>query len=409
MSNLRLGVVRSFQLKNTLATLARPKKRNVPTDVNVDVIDLTQELNTPCLLSRHSFVCAARSTPIKVIIEDDDGNFSVPFDGSAPPKVSTSTSDPDDSCGPVVAVPCEPVTEHNPLAVRSGAVAVSTNPAPRNDENDPLGTLGTLSTNKVSPAGKSVRCPLDPYGDHVELKKQVDFIPSRVVPETRCCLLNPNGLCAKCSTSDPEEVPEHLRPSNMSPGQQDIPDRCDNSKDAARATYMHSYKQAASCKLSGKSGQKRKIYECTTAHLETIDGKPKIIHCHYTAVWRQRRKGGVLSWVLDRKASHLEHALGCQSKCKMSEDMLVHNDNFAGSIINRSKSTIKQLWRNGLTPGVTNNSMSSRMLYRARDKLLCHLARDYDNHFDWMETWAREFCEFNPGSAYDIDKDEEGR
>ena len=89
--------------------------------------------------------------------------------------------------------------------------------------------------------------------------------------------------------------------------------------------------------------------------------------------------------------------------------MLVHNPKFVGSIINRDKSTIKQLFRDGLTAGVTNNSMSKRLLYRARDKLLCHLAVDYENHFDWMATWAKIFVRHNPGSVYDIDKDEEGR
>ena len=93
----------------------------------------------------------------------------------------------------------------------------------------------------------------------------------------------------------------------------------------------------------------------------------------------------------------------------MTEDMLVHNPQFVGSIINRSKSTIKQLFRDGLTAGVTNKSMSKRSLYRARDRLLCHLASDYTHHFDWMETWAKTFCDVNPGSAYDIDRDEEGR
>ena len=65
----------------------------------------------------------------------------------------------------------------------------------------------------------------------------------------------------------------------------------------------------------------------------------------------------------------------------MTSDMLMNNKKFVGSIINRDKSTIKQLFRDGLTAGVTNNSVSKCLLYRARDRLLCHLASDYENHF----------------------------
>ena len=175
-------------------------------------------------------------------------------------------------------------------------------------------------------------------------------------------------------------------------------------------THQHSHDQACGClQLYKKFGSKRKIFKCTTADKEVIDGEPKITECAYELVWRLRTKGGIKYWVLDRQKSHLRHAIGCQSKRRMTSNMLMHNKSFVGAIQNRDRSTIKQLFRDGLTPGVTNASMSKRLLYRARDQLLCHLASDYENHFDWMETWAKIFCQYNPGSAYDVDKDEEGR
>ena len=368
---------------------------NVPTNMKVTLIDMTQELEITAVLSRHSFLAAVPAAPMRIIVEDDDGNFCIPVPESASceKEVSTSDIDHEDASVPLVA-------EVDPFPRTPPVLSVSSH---TNDENVPLGPLGPKGP--LGPLGT-----LDPANDHPELVTQSAWIPPRVVPEARCCLMNADGLCSKCAPGDPEEVPRHLLPSDEIHGKPDIQDRYASAADAKRATQLHSYHQACACQQDyKKSGGRRKIYVCTTADKQEIDGEAKITDCAYKTIWRLSKKGGITSWVLNRKNSHLRHATACQSEPRMTEDMLVHNPQFVGSIINRSKSTIKQLFRDGLTAGVTNKSMSKRSLYRARDRLFCHLAADYTHHFDWMETWAKTFCDVNPGSAYDIDRDEEGR
>ena len=367
---------------------------------NVELVDLTQELEVPAVLSRHSFLSPLPALPMQVVVEDDDGDFciEVPNSDEADAEVPNSAADHGNGSAPVIAEEVDDNSQVDPLP---RAVAVQSVPSRINDENvplDPLGPLGTLG-------------PFTPLSGDAELGTQQEWVPPRVVPEARCCLMNPDGLCSKCvGDGDPEDVPQHLLPSGQTPGEPDIEDRCETVEDVRRTTHQHSYDQACGCLQEyKKSGRKKKIFVCTTSDKEEIDGEPKITDCAYKAVWRLRTKGGMKHWVLDRKNSHLQHAIGCQSKRRMTSDMLMNNKKFVGSIINRDKSTIKQLFRDGLTAGVTNNSMSKRLLYRARDRLLCHLASDYENHFDWMETWSKIFCQHNSGSVYDIDKDDQGR
>ena len=399
MSNLFLGAAKSRQRRqNTLVTRRIPQ---VSKGTTVDLIDLSQDLEVPAVLSRHSFLSAIPALPMQIVVEDDDGDFCIEVSHSDDDddEVPNSAADNGNGSAPVIAVEVEDNAQVDPLP---HAVAVQSAPSRINDENTPLGPLGPLGT-------------LDPHcgeGDNAELGIQQEWIPPRVVPEARCCLMNADGLCAKCvGDTDPEDVPRHLLPSGyLCPGKPDIEDRCETAEDVQRTTHLHSYHQACGCQqLYKKSGSKRKIFVCTTADKEEIDGEPKITECAYKAVWRLRTRGGTKYWVLDRKNSHLQHAIGCQSKRRMTTNMLMKNPKFAGSIINRDKTTIKQLMRDGLTPGVTNNTLTKRILYRARDRLLCHLASDYEHHFDWMETWAKIFCDHNDGSAYHIDKDEDGR
>ena len=49
----------------------------------MNLIDLTEELNTPAVLSRHYFLTPLPAIPMQLIVEDDGGDFCVPMNESA--------------------------------------------------------------------------------------------------------------------------------------------------------------------------------------------------------------------------------------------------------------------------------------------------------------------------------------
>ena len=330
-------------------------------------------------------------------------------------------------------------------------------PSPR-DLKDPLFTVELGPTVGTTVSQSPPLDPFDPLGEHPQfVAVQSSWLPSRVVPDDALFTLVNNGapVCSRSDNPDPadaydifldascaptspatkevshqkksassassatsatnkdiypEEVPMELRPDAIIPGNRDIPDRCAEVKDILLTTQWNSYNQGCGCLLDRKnSGQRRKILYCSTKHEAIIDDKPKIVDCPYRAIWRFHVNKGLGTWDLDRKNSILVHAIGCQSKRRLTSDMLVHQKEFVSKIASRKTVTIKHLYNAALTEGVSKASVSARTLYRAKHELLCQMASDYDNHFDHMHTWAQNYCAKNPGSHWDVQRDEEGR
>ena len=177
-------------------------------------------------------------------------------------------------------------------------------------------------------------------------------------------------------------------------------------KEARIVSLNYSTEAGASAMLSTKCGGNRKILGCRSVlskKFQDNDG-PK---CPHYLLWTKDKSG---DWKLNLEASTLQHKDFCISGQLVRKAQLVHDPEFVKSQKLGKLSTGKESAKLSLGfSGRMDGSVKEYTARRARNTINHYDANDYEDDWSKLNHWGHQFVATNPGSYFDLEKDDEGR
>lgn len=168
---------------------------------------------------------------------------------------------------------------------------------------------------------------------------------------------------------------------------------------------LHSTQQGKQVKCLRKAScGHRATYVCATNHGPTTNTP---FQCGYKVVIkRSRSKKSRNQWYLDRETSNYKHSANCLAQAKVtSREAKVYTVDKTGGKIKEIQKRIARATK------ISTGSVPQSVAYQIR--LGCTYnyngLQNYAGNWGKLDRWGREFEEFNPGSKFHLEVDEEGR
>ena len=163
------------------------------------------------------------------------------------------------------------------------------------------------------------------------------------------------------------------------------------------------FNTAAGCSAmqdTKQSGGRKHVFRCRSVlskrKLKEMEGPS---NCPHKLVWNNKRSKGS-NWVLNKAQSHLQHMPFCGSGQKVTRCELTHDPAFIKSCTIDKKCTGASAARHAIGGkyGRLAGAVDTQTARRARNDIKHTTDRDYEDDWNKLPQWKREFEEKNPNS-----------